>query len=474
MSYVLNWLRSNRLLTALALLAVAGHLVVRGVYEPENVDDPWTLSFLYNWLTYGTVVDVTFGNATSGSGGQNGLEHFGKLQALLYGPVLEVTNWSRNVAHNISSLLIFLTIPMWWQIIRRISSNTVPAAVFALCLFVSEPIVTASNETRPDALAFFLVSGAVFATSRGSYFVAGLLSLLAFEVHPMGAISVLYSLAIYLSRTAQLNQAGTHVKALIQFSAGASIGIAVYVALHWDALGTFFGTVVSSNGSGFGKSLTMYAFNSNYFRHVPEAVVFTCALGVFFLSGLWRKDRATLFLLAASLISLLLFRYGNHHYMLYYAPIALLVGFTVLSKFKHWQVPVVLFFGLMISQYGILSWRNGGFDIDNYVEQMHQQVPSDEVPVVSEFNGWFAFYDREFYGAYFSNDSFYFSRKEFSELALTEFYLVDRLISPQGASVGWRDEVLPRGMTCAPRGFFALQGQNYGTFYCAARATPAP
>jgi hypothetical protein len=105
---------------------------------------------------------------------------------------------------------------------------------------------------------------------------------------------------------------------------------------------------------------------------------------------------------------------------------------------------------------------------------MRRQVPSDGVPVVSEFNGWFAFYDREFYGAYFDNDSYYFSPEEFSELALKEFYLVDRLVSPQGASVGWRDEVLPGGMTCAPRGFFALQGQNYGTFYCAARATPEP
>jgi hypothetical protein len=363
---------------------------------------------------------------------------------------------------------------MWWQIVKRILNNTVPAVVFALCLFVSEPIVTASNEARPDALAFFLVSGAVLATSRGSYFVAGLLSVLAFEVHPMGAISVLYSLAIYLSRTPQLNQAGTHVKALVQFFAGASIGIAVYVALHWDSLGTFFGTVVSSNGSGFGKSLTMYAFNSRFFRHVPEAAAFTCALGVFFLSGLWRKERATLFLLVASLISLLLFRRGNHHYMLYYAPIALLVGFTVLSKFKHWQVPVVLFFGLMVSQYGILSWRNAGFNIDTYVEQMRRQVPSDEVPVVSEFNGWFAFYDREFYGAYFDNNSYCFSRKEFSELTLTEFYLVDRLVSPKGATVGWRNKVLPAGIACAPRGFFALQGQNYGTFYCAARATSEP
>lgn len=216
----------------------------------------------------------------------------------------------------------------------------------------------------------------------------------------------------------------------------------------------------------------MYAFNSNYFRHVPEAVLFGLALLTFVLTGLWRRERTTTLLLLAATLSLLLFRRGNHHYMIYYAPVALLVGYAVLSRIRHWIVPVALFCTLMVAQYGIIAWRNSGFEINSYVEAMRRQVPPAGAPVVAEFNGWFAFYDRGFYGAYFDDDSFYMSREEFSALNLPEFILIDRLIAPYGASVGWRDVVLPMDMMCEPRSFFTLQGQDYGTFQCAKRATP--
>ena len=472
MNRLLAWIQANRVLSALVLLAIAGHLVVRGIYEPENVDDPWTLSFLYNWLTRGVVVDVTFSNAYSSNGGQNGLEHFGKIQAFVYGSVLQFVDWNRNVAHAISSLLVLLSIPMWFQIAKRISNNSVPPVVFAICLFVAEPIVTAGNETRPDALAFLLLTGAVYATTLNRLFMAGLLSLLAFEVHPMGAISLLYSLAVFLSSKRLPVGLLSYGKAFIRYAAGASVGLAVYVLLHMDGIGTFLNATVSSNGSGFGRSLLMYAFNSNYFRHVPEAVLFGMALLAFVLTGLWRRERATTYLLLAATVSLLLFRRGNHHYMIYYAPVALLVGYAVLSRIRHWIVPVALFCTLMVAQYGIIAWRNSGFEINSYVEEMRRQVPPDGAPVVAEFNGWFAFYDREFYGAYFDDDSFFWSREEFSALNLSEFTLVDRLVAPFGASLGWRDVVLPTDMVCEPRGFFTLQQQDYGTFHCARDATP--
>jgi hypothetical protein len=469
---VLAWVQANRVLSALVLLAIAGHLVVRGVYEPENVDDPWTLSFLYNWLTSGVVEDVTFGNAYRSSGGQDGLEHFGKLQALVYGPVLQAFDWNRNVAHAISSLLVLSSIPMWFHIVKRISHNPVPPVVFAVCLFVSEPIVTASNETRPDALAFLLLTGAVYATALNRLFIAGLLSLLAFEVHPMGAISVLYSLAVFLSGKSLSVSMLSYGKAFVRYLAGASVGLAVYVALHLGDIGTFLSVAMSSNGSEFGKSLMMYAFNSNYLRHVPEAMLFGLALLTFVLTGLWRQERATTLLLLAATFSLLLFRRGNHHYMIYYAPVALLVGYAVLSRIRHWIVPVVLFCTLMVAQYGLTAWRNSGFEINSYVEEMRRQAPPTGASVVAEFNGWFAFYDRDFYGAYYDDESFYMSREKFSALNLSEFILIDRLLEPYGASVGWRDAVLPTDMVCEPRSFFTLQGQDYGTFYCAKPATP--
>ena len=472
MNRLLAWIQANRVLSALVLLAIAGHLVVRGVYEPENVDDPWTLSFLYNWLTSGVVVDVTFGNAYSRNGGQDGLEHFGKLQAFVYGSVLQFFDWNRNIAHVISSLLVLSSIPMWFHIVKRISQNSVPPVVFAVCLFVSEPIVSASNGARPEALAFLLLTGAVYATTLNRLFMGGLLSLLAFEVHPMGAIALPYSLAVVLSSKWLPEDTLSYGKAFVRYAAGASVGLAVYVALHLDDIGTFLSATVSSNGSEFGRSLLMYAFSANYFRHVPEAIAFGLALLTFVLTGLWRRERATTLLLLAATVSLLLFRRGNHHYMIYYAPVALLVGYAVLSRIRSWIVPVVLFCTLMVAQYGITAWRNSGFEINSYVEEMRRQVPPTGAPVVAEFNGWFAFYDRGFYGAYFDDDSFYMSREEFSALNLSEFILIDRLVAPYGASVGWRDVVLPTDMVCEPRSFFTLQGQDYGTFHCAKPATP--
>lgn len=470
---LIGWVRVHRSVAALYVAAIAGHLAVRGVYDPNNVDDPWTLSFIYSWLTNGATGDFTFGNAISnGDGGQSGLQFFGKVQALIYGPILSLLDWNRNAAHTISALFVAASMPMWWRIVGAIEPRASVRALFVACLIVSEPIVTASNEARPDALTFFLMTSSLLAVTLRHYFAAGAISVLAFEVHPMGAISVLYGSAIYLHEKNRALVSREHLRNLFHSAGGLVAGSLIYVVLHQDSIAELPALLFSSNGSSFGKSLTMYTFNSFAFRHLPEAILFAGSLLVFIRSGLWRRERGLTLLLGAAFVSLAVLRRGNHHYMLYYAPIVLLVGVVVVVHYRKQLPAAALFFVLMLGQYGVTAWRNSGFDINQYVRVMRQMVPAGSTPIVAEYNAWFSFYDRQFYGSYKYDDAFYYDREEFNALGLAQFTLVDRLDAPQGSSVGWREQVMPQGYGCEPRAFFSIQGRDYGAYSCARVLTP--
>ena len=288
----------------------------------------------------------------------------------------------------------------------------------------------------------------------------------------MGAISVVYGLAIYFARVYRGLDSKQHLKSLVQLAGGWLIGASVYLLLHRDSIAGIAPLLSDSIGGSIGKSLLMYTFDSFAYRHVPEALLFVAAMIAFIGSGMWRRERGVTLLLIAAAISLVVFRRGNHHYMLYYTPIALLVGYVVVVHYRKQLPTVLLFFTLMLSQYGVTAWRNGGFDLDYYVREMRHQVPAGSVPVVAEYNAWFAFYDRTFYGSYKYDQAFYYNRQEFASLGLTEFILVDRLLSQHGPTLGWREKVLPLNFSCEPRGFFTLQGRHYGTFHCSQGATP--
>ena len=152
--------------------------------------------------------------------------------------------------------------------------------------------------------------------------------------------------------------------------------------------------------------------------------------------------------------------------------VAMLVGVVVVVHYRKQLPAAALFFVLMLGQYGVTAWRNSGFDINQYVRVMRQMVPAGSAPIVAEYNAWFSFYDRQFYGSYKYDDAFYYDREEFNALGLAQFTLVDRLDAPQGSSVGWREQVMPQGYGCEPRAYFSIQGRDYGAYSCARVATP--
>ncbi len=442
------------------------HLLVRGGYEPNNVDDPWTLSFLYNFFARGIETDITFGN-TFGSTGQSGVEHFGKIQALLYAPILSITDWNRNVAHTISLVLIIGALIAWYFSTLQISSNRSTALVFTLCLAITEPIIAASNTARPDALTFFLVSVAILAAIKRHPLLAGLTAALAIEVHPMGAMALLYVMAIYCAN-GRSDLAKKEIATIaLKLALGFASGLAIYLLLHWPAALDTISVLSRSSGGAIGGSLLSYVFKSNYMRHVPEFVLFLLALVLFLWNKLYLRQPVIGWLLFFGAASLLIFQRSNHYYMLYYAPMFLLLWISVADFLKMRWKAVALLVVLMLSQYAVIAVRNSAFEVNEYVRELRAVVPSGSIPIVAEFNAWFAFYDREFYGNYYDDESYYFNRKEFTALNLSEFYLLDRLTPDGGASMGWRTKVLPASYACRELELFSLQGRSYGTYFCA-------
>lgn len=462
-------IRSNWQIVLLALVALIAHFALRGIYKPNSVDEPWTLSFIRNYWGHGIETDISFGNQLTEQG-QNGLAHFGKIQALVYAPILSAADWDREIAHAISFMLIVLSVMLWYRIFSRVCGSRATAIVATLLVCISEPVIAAANSARPEALTFLLVSGAVLASLKRRHFIAGLCTALAVEVHPMGVTALIYIAAAHLSEH-ELSRAGRRLSgAALRTGAGVLAGALAYVVLHLGALMSLSDAIRSNNSGGIGASFVRYTFDSAYFRHVPEFLLFVAVLFVFLWRRLYRQHRLAVWSLVAAAGSMLILQRANHNYMIYYVPIFIFLLVLVADHLRKRWAAALLFFALMLPQYAITYAQNRYFDIGGYVLRMRSALPPAATPVVAEPNGWFAFYDREFYASYYNDESYFFGRERFAALDLSRFYLIDRLDKASGETLGWRTHVMPATYSCEEFERFTLQRRDYGVFLCLKQA----
>jgi hypothetical protein len=444
--------RATLLFAASTLLLVATYLIVGGIYRPQNLDDGWTLSALYEFHRHGVTQDTIFG-ATLASEGQDGVYHFAKIQATIYGLILDVIGWTRSSGHAVSTLFACCGALTWGVITRRVTGRANLAVATVILLLFSEPLFGPAHQSRPEALTFFLASAALALYLYQRPFLAGLLVGLAFEVHPVGLFAGLYVAAAFFTRATTTNlksELFSRSTGLLLF--GSLIGLGGYLLLHADALSTLVQTFSQSN-TGSQNFLLSYFLKAKFMRHIPELIFFVVMVAVFIRGKHWKDSPFLTWMFVFTGLSLLVLHRGNMHYVLYlYAPL-MLISLWVADKYHKLHLTFVVCLAFFFAQYGAVYYLNRAYSFDAYTRAVSKELPDDDVAVVGTSNDWFINQEREFY-------AFTYGSEAFNAVAPSEFYLI-RNESPYMTFPKDRFyDNIDRTYQCSPLSTLAIGGEK--------------
>ena len=186
----------------IAVLVIAIHATMFGNYRVNlAIDTPWDLSFSYNYCMKGIDTDVTFGSQFPG--GMGGTVAFGKLAAMVQCAPLAPFNWSMAAANVLSVAGVVLSMAAIFAFLVNQGFSRFKAVTCCLALAATEPFVAMANTSRYDYVTFLLAVGGLLLAARRHLVLAGLILVLAIEVHPIGIMGPIYLIAYELSRMVQ-------------------------------------------------------------------------------------------------------------------------------------------------------------------------------------------------------------------------------------------------------------------------------
>jgi hypothetical protein len=277
-------------LTSVAIVAaivVAVYAIMFGNYRPHTaIDTQWYLSFSYNFCMKGIYTDATFGASFPGT--QGGTVAFGKLAAMVQCAALAPFNWSLVAANVLSVVGVVLSMAAIFAFLVGEGFSRLAAITCCLALATTEPFLAMANQSKYEYVTFLLAVCGLLLAARRHLLLAGLISVLAIEVQPIGIMGPIYLIAYELNRMIQTRRLRLEFGRVAKLVLGSIIGLAVYFTLHPGILTLL--AAVSQNPAELnnraGHFLYGYFFDQRLYRHVPELAVFVACL----LVHIWRRN----------------------------------------------------------------------------------------------------------------------------------------------------------------------------------------
>src|ERR1700720_1087647 len=141
-------------------------------------------------------------------------------------------NWSLVAANVLSVAGVVLSMAAIFAFLVGEGFSSFGAATCCLALAATEPFIAMANQSKYEYITFlFAVSGLLLA-SRGQLFLAGMISVLAIEVQPIGIMAPIYLIAYELSRMIQARRYRLEFDRVTKLGLGGLLGVAVYLMLH--------------------------------------------------------------------------------------------------------------------------------------------------------------------------------------------------------------------------------------------------
>jgi len=362
----------------IAVIVVAMYAIMFGNYRPHTaIDTQWYLSYSYNFCMKGLDTDATFGAAFPV--GHGGTVAFGKLAAIVQCAALAPFNWSLVAANVLSVVGVVLSMAAIVVFLIGEGFSRLGAVTCCLALAATEPFLAMANQSKYEYVTFLLAVCGLLLAARRHLLLAGLISVLALEVQPIGIMGPIYLIAYELSRMIQTRRLRLEFDRASELLLGSIFGLAVYFILHPSILTLL--AAVSRNpaelNNGAGHFLYGYFFGQRLYRHLPELAVFIACL----LVHVWRRDYLQWpFPAVASLATLFmgfLLPHGNMFYTpFWYFPSFLLVFLTVSRAWRAVAVPALVLV-LFLPQYAVAYVWGHKF---SYARQGELQVARGRTP----------------------------------------------------------------------------------------------
>jgi hypothetical protein len=335
--------------SVIAVLVVAVYATLFGVYRCNlAIDTPWYLSFSYNYCVKGIDIDASFGSIFPL--GMGGTVAFGKLAAMVQCAALTPFNWSLAAANILSVAAVVLSMAAIFAFLVSEGFGRFGAVTCCLTLAVTEPFVAMANQSKYEYVTFLLAVCGLVLAARRHLLLAGLISVLAMEVQPIGIMATIYLIAYELSRMIQTRRARPEFARVARMVLGGALALALYFILHPDIMALLAASSKAAKGVHF---LYSYFFEARLYRHLPELAVFSACL----LVHIWRRDYVQWpFPIIASLATLFigfLLRYDNYFYVpFWYFPSFLLVFLTISVAWRAVALPALILV-LFVPQYAM-------------------------------------------------------------------------------------------------------------------------
>jgi hypothetical protein len=315
------------------------------------IDTPWDLSFSYNYCVKGVETDPTFGSIFPN--GMGGTVAFGKLAAMAQCAVLTPFDWSLIAANIMSVAGVALSMAAIFVFLVGEGFSRLGAATCCLALAATEPFLAMANQSKYEYVTFLFAVYGLLLAARQHLFLAGMISVLAIEVQPIGIMATIYLIAYEVSRTMQMHRFRLEFDRIAKLVLGSMLGLALYSVLHPHIV-----TLLAAhpNPAEWGKEgsvhfLYPYFFGAKLYRHLPELAAFAVCL----LVHIGRREYSQWpFPLVASLATFFIGFFLSHRNYFYtpfwYFPSFLLVFLTARAAWRAIVVPALVLV-LFVPQY---------------------------------------------------------------------------------------------------------------------------
>ncbi|MEN6461514.1 MAG: hypothetical protein ABFC94_09135 [Syntrophomonas sp.] len=370
------------------------YIILFGNFRKESIDDPYVLSWIYNYLKFKITMSINFGV----DAGQpwSGISLFGMTQAYIYGPILNTFGFTPNTAYFVSTILVIIASILWLKIFIHFGINK-KVAVTGICLMLLlEPFIFSSNSARSESLTFFLATLSFYLFINKIYIISAILAFVAFETHPMGMISGFYILGYSI---AFWNKIEDKKKVLGLLILGGIVGISYYLVLHWNyliALNQLITKMVWVDNSFLASNtLFKYFFMQRFYRHIPEFVIILISLGIIIRNKEYSNNIPIMkFILCVVIASFIIGR-SQETYMIYYYPVLFLLLLIAVESINARKILIVCIILLVIPQYSYVFYLYHDYDLNKFTQQIKQELPDDKLPVMGNPNSWYALHDQD-------------------------------------------------------------------------------
>ncbi len=389
-------------LVILILIMILSYAVMIDKYGFLPVDDAWTLSFDYYYLSEGYEFD-----RISGSGAAV-LAYFGKTHALVYGAWAKLFAWGRNEHRLLSSIFVFFAAILWGSSASRLFKRQIAGwMVFFFCILF-DIFVSMGTKTRPEALIMLFCAIALRLFLARRYLAAGIVASLAVEIHPIAIAGLIILVSMALAQHGiRIFTAPLLRRLVLPTALGSLVGVLYYFVLHYQHIGSLLSL---SQFTKYGdyilfSFLEEHFIHARYSRHIPDLII---ALGGYAWLGIhWKRlgayrvpARFVLFMTAGVLLFAFFFTRGNENYACMIYP-ALVTMYTIIALYYHKTFLILAAVCLLVlPQYAYVAWLNRNINFNEYMELVRQHLPASDELLVGHPIYWFAVVDdpqHEFY-----------------------------------------------------------------------------